>query len=129
MYPYQVTKSDIYQHLEPYNFLRIILKLSQNQNVRYSLSLPDYNQRHIKCCQWHNCLNVYLIKRKKFIDEYVEMVPILSLETQVLLIKIAVFSEECNNSDMLVYDLTHFSLVSHFGVTRPRIIETKTRTF
>ena len=57
------------------------------------------------------------------------MVPILSLETQVLLIKIAVFSEECNNSDMLVYDLTHFSLVSHFGVTRPRIIETKTRTF
>ena len=57
------------------------------------------------------------------------MVPILSLETQGLLIKIGVFSEECNNNDMLVYDLTHFSLVSHFGVNRPRIIETKTRMF
>ena len=57
------------------------------------------------------------------------MVPILSLETQGLLIKIAVFSEECNNNDMLVYDLTHFSLVSQFGVNRPRIIETKTRMF
>ena len=49
LYPYQGTQNDIYQHLEPYNFLRTILKLGQNQNAIFFLSLPDYNQRHIKC--------------------------------------------------------------------------------
>ena len=41
------------RHLESANF---ILKLSQNQNPIFSLSLPDYNQRHKKCCHRHNRL-------------------------------------------------------------------------
>ena len=52
-------------NLEPNNFLQTILKLNQNQNAMYSLSLPDYNQRHLKCCHWHNCLNMNLKQKEK----------------------------------------------------------------
>ena len=33
LYPYQGAQNDVYQHLEPYNFLQTILELDQNQNA------------------------------------------------------------------------------------------------
>ena len=56
----------MYQNLEPCAFLQTMLKLSQNQNAIYSLSLPDYNQSYVECCHWHNYLNVDLKQKGKY---------------------------------------------------------------
>ena len=64
-YPYQGTSSNIYRHLEPYYFLQTILKRSENQNAICSLSLSEYNQRRIRCCHLHNCLNMNLKQKER----------------------------------------------------------------